>query len=320
MPEAQRIRYIDSHTGGEPTRVVLSGGPRFQGRSVAEKRHELDARYDDFRAAVVNEPRGSDVLIGALLVDADTPDAVTGVIYFNNVGTLNMCGHGTIGLVETLRHLGRVEPGPVPLDTPVGRVTAMLHENGEVSFENVPAYRTHKGVTLTLDSGQTVSGDIAWGGNLFFLCDNHGQALEYERVGALTEFAWSIRRALKKAGLTDSQGAELDHIELIGPPTLPGATAKSFMLCPGGAYDRSPCGTGTSAKLACLFEDGKINETDTIVIESITGSTFKGQVRVSDAGLIPIVTGRAWITAEGELLRLDDDPLKDGLPTPSRST
>ncbi|MBI5706000.1 MAG: proline racemase family protein [Armatimonadetes bacterium] len=340
MGALRRIRFVDSHTGGEPTRVIVNGGPDLDGATMETRRADFAARFDAFRSAVVNEPRGSDVLVGALLTEPVSLDSVAGVIFFNNVGTLWMCGHGTIGVVETLRHLGRVEPGPIGLDTPVGRVVATLHESGDVSFENVPSYRHRTAVPVRLASGQTVTGDIAWGGNWFYLCQDHGQVLELSRAAALTEFCWQVREALEREGVTGAEGGLIDHIELLGPSAHPGVLAKNFVLCPGGAYDRSPCGTGTSAKLACLFEDGKIAEGEEIVLESITGSVFRGKVRkplplgaqregegVGDGGsgsrsngVIPTVTGRAWVTAEGDLLLDRSDPIRDGLPTPLRGT
>lgn len=316
MGETRRVRFVDSHTGGEPTRVILEGGPELQGASMADRRQDFSERFDGFRSSVVNEPRGSDVLVGALLTPPVTEGALAGVIFFNNVDMLGMCGHGTMGLVETLRYLGRIEPGEVRFDTAVGPVKATLHESGEVSFENVPAYRFAKEVAVTLEDGTRVMGDVAWGGNWFYLCQDHGQELAYQRVVELTDFSWRVRRALEQAGITGANGGIIDHIELLGPPQLQGAHAKNFVLCPGGAYDRSPCGTGTSAKLACLAADGKLREDEEFVIESITGSTFRGSFRTLEDSLIPTVTGRAWVMAEGELLFEDADPLTEGLPTP----
>src|SRR5215216_5221114 len=153
-----RVGVIDSHTAGEPTRVVVSGGPDLGGGAVAQRLEVFREKFDRFRSAVVNEPRGSDVLVGALLVAPADPTCAAGVIFFNNVGYLGMCGHGTIGLVATLRHMGLIGRGTHRIETPVGVVAAELHENGEVSVTNVPAYRKAKGVRVG-----GVVGDVAWG-------------------------------------------------------------------------------------------------------------------------------------------------------------
>lgn len=294
------IQVVDSHTGGEPTRVVISGGPDLGRGTMAERLERFRTRHDDFRSAVVNEPRGSDVLVGALLCEPADPASAAGVIFFNNVGTLGMCGHGTIGLVATLAHLGKIGPGAHRLETPVGVVTATLHDDGKVSVANVPSYRAKKAVTIG-----GVTGDIAWGGNWFFLVEDHGQRLDRDNVDVLTEFAWRLRRAL------NVEHPEVDHIELLaGSPT---ADSRNFVLCPGKAYDRSPCGTGTSAKLACLVADGKLKEGDLWRQESIIGSVFEGSVRIVDGVVHPTIKGSAFITAQSTLLRDPRDPFASGI-------
>ncbi|MBV8881259.1 MAG: proline racemase family protein [Planctomycetaceae bacterium] len=300
------IEVVDSHTGGEPTRVVVSGGPDLGRGSMAERLVRFQKIHDPFRAAVVNEPRGSDTVVGALLCEPVDPAAVAGVIFFNNVGVLGMCGHGTIGVVTTLAQQGKLKPGTHRLETPVGDVTATLHENGAVSVENVPSYRTRKGVSVA-----GVTGDVAWGGNWFFLVENHRQSLELANVEALTEYAWALRQALKRDGVTGEQGAEIDHIELFGPSAS--ANSRNFVLCPGKAYDRSPCGTGTSAKLACLVADGKLKEGEIWRQESIVGSIFEGWVRVVDGVVRPTIRGTAFITATATLLRDPRDPFASGI-------
>jgi 4-hydroxyproline epimerase len=293
------IRVVDSHTGGEPTRVVISGGPDL-GRGTMAERLERFRMVDAFRSMTVNEPRGSDVLVGALLCEPVDPTCAAGVIFFNNVGTLGMCGHGTIGLVATLEHLGRIKPGSHRIETPVGVVTATLHGTGEVSVENVPSYRAKKGVVA-----DGVTGDVAWGGNWFFLVENHGQRLERDNVEALTDYAWRLRRAVNR------EHPEVDHVELLGPS--PTADSRNFVLCPGKAYDRSPCGTGTSAKLACLVADGKLKEGQVWRQESIIGSVFEGSVRIVDGAVHPTIKGSAFITAESTLLRDPRDPFASGI-------
>ncbi|HEY6842771.1 MAG TPA: proline racemase family protein, partial [Thermoanaerobaculia bacterium] len=268
----QRIHVIDSHTEGEPTRVIVDGGPDLGSGSIAERCDRFKRDFDEFRSAVVNEPRGSDVYVGALLVPPVNRDSAAAVIFFNNVGYLGMCGHGTIGVVTTLAHLGRIKPGVHQIETPVGTVTAQMHDDGSVSVTNVPSYRLAKGVSV-----DGVTGDIAWGGNWFFLVSERHDDLDLANVDRLTELTWSIRRSLERNGITGANGALIDHVELFGPPRRKDADSRNFVLCPGKAYDRSPCGTGTSAKLACLFADGKLHEGDVWRQESIVGSLFEGR-------------------------------------------
>lgn len=309
----QKVKAIDSHTGGEPTRVVIEGGPVLLGDTVAEKREYFRTHHDAYRAAMVEEPRGSDVLVGAMLVEPSDPSCSIGVIFFNNAGMLGMCGHGTIGLVATLAYLGRIAPGKHRIETPVGVVTAELYENGEVSVQNVPSYRWKKAVPVEVPEYGTFTGDVAWGGNWFFLVENHGQELILENVETLATVTWEIRQALNRNGITGKAGQEIDHIELFGPPTHPDAHSRNFVLCPGKAYDRSPCGTGTSAKLACLFADGKLREGETWVQESILGSVFSGSVQQNGENVIPTIRGSAFVTAEATLLLNLDDPFCWGI-------
>jgi 4-hydroxyproline epimerase len=306
-----RIEVIDSHTGGEPTRVVVAGGPDLGSGSMAERRERFRREFDPFRSAIVNEPRGSDVVVGALLVPPEDASCAAGVIFFNNIGCLGMCGHGTIGLVATLAHLGRIGPGVHRFETPVGTVTATLHPDGEVSVANVASWRTAKALSVAVPGIGAVTGDVAWGGNWFFLIADHGQDLALANVDRLTDYGWRARQALNAQGFPD-----VDHVELFGPPVVAGASSRSFVLCPGKAYDRSPCGTGTSAKLACLAADGKLAEGDAWVQESIIGSTFTGRFRWLDraAGRIePEITGRAFVNAEATLLLNDLDPFACGI-------
>jgi len=317
-----RIAVIDSHTAGEPTRVVLSGGPALAGATLAEQRADFARNHDGFRAAVANEPRGSDTMVGALLVPPVAAGCITGMIFFNNAGMLGMCGHGTIGVVATLAHLGRIGPGRHRLETPVGVVEAALRADGRVTVFNVPSRRHAANVTVEVPGIGPVTGDVAWGGNWFFLVDGAQfaarggvPAIALAEVEALTDLTWSIRLALEEAGITGANGGEIDHIELFGPARA-GADSRSFVLCPGRAYDRSPCGTGTSAKLACLAADGHLAPGARWVQESVIGSRFEAswQPVEGEAGeILPEITGRAWITAEATLLRADDDPFRDGI-------
>ncbi len=308
----RRLRAIDSHTGGEPTRVVIDGGPALEG-SLAARLACLRRDHDAFRAAVCNEPRGSDVLVGALVTPPVDPAAAAGVIFFNNVGYLGMCGHGTIGLVTTLAWLGRLGPGRHRIETPVGVVTTELHPSGQVSVRNVPAYRHARGIAVDVPGHGRVTGDVAWGGNWFFLSADHGQVLEMANVEALVEFGWRVRQALTAAGVSGAGGAEIDHIELTGPPSHAGLDSRNFVLCPGKAYDRSPCGTGTSAKLACLVADGKLAPGGRWRQESIVGSVFEGSVEIEAGSVVPTITGQAWITADTTLLLDPADPYCYGI-------
>ena len=311
----KRIKIIDSHTGGEPTRIIVSGGPSLGGGTVAEQLEIFRDQHDRFRCAVVNEPRGSDVIVGALLVEPSDKTCVAGVIFFNNVGVLQMCGHGTIGLVVTLAHLGRTKPGAHRIETCVGVVTATLHKDGSVSVQNVPSYRKAKGVKVDVPGVGKITGDVAWGGNWFFLVEQHGQPVVFNNIEKLTQLSWAIRQAVNAQGYP-----EVDHVELFGPPQLPGGHSRNFVLCPGKAYDRSPCGTGTSAKLACLAADGKLAEGEPWVQESVIGSTFTGRFTRVGEQIIPTITGTAFVNAEATLLLNESDPFCWGITAEGSGT
>lgn len=311
------IRVIDSHTGGEPTRVVVSGGPDLGDSGMAKRLRSLRDNYDWFRSAVVNEPRGSDVLVGALLCEPADAGSVAGVLFFNNVGYLAMCGHGSIGLAVTLAHLGRISPGQHILETPPGNVSLVLHDQHRVSVSNVESYRYRKDVSVKVAGIGSVTGDVAWGGNWFFLVSEHGQTLTLDNVDALTDYTWAIRKALEEQGITGRDKQLIDHVELFARADDPTrADSKNFVLCPGKAYDRSPCGTGTSAKLACLVGDGKLEPGDTWRQEGITGSIFEAQATEAGNGILPVITGEAFITSESTLIVDPDDPFRFGLSAP----
>lgn len=310
----RRVQVIDSHTGGEPTRVITGGGPDVGTGTLAERRDIFRQKYDEFRSSVVNEPRGSDVLVGALLVPPHEPGCVAGVIFFNNVGVLGMCGHGTIGLAVTLAHMGQIVPGSYLVDTPVGVVGFEYLGGARVSVQNVPSYRHARSVTVDVEGVGSVSGDVAWGGNWFFLVDARGLPLEVAHADFLTAHTTQIKQALIRAGVTGANGGEIDHIELFGPPADPRHNARNFVLCPGNAYDRSPCGTGTSAKLACLAADGKLAPGDVWRQESVLGTVFEGRYASADGGnVIPTITGEAFVTGEATLLFDPADPFVAGV-------
>jgi 4-hydroxyproline epimerase len=307
----QRIGVIDSHTGGEPTRIIVSGGPELGGGTVAAQMQRFREQHDLLRSAIVNEPRGSEAMVGAMLLPPADPANVASVFFFNNVGYLGMCGHGTIGLIATLRHMGRIKAGHHRIETPVGVVTAQLHDDGQISVQNVPSYRLAKDVRIDVEGYGPVTGDVAWGGNWFFLVGDHGQELSPKNIESLMNYSWRIREALQRSNVTGRDGAEIDHIELFAPSKI--ADSRNFVLCPGKAYDRSPCGTGTSAKLACLFADGKLKEGQTWRQESIVGSIFEGSIRRIGDDLIPTIKGSAHITAEATLIFDPTDPFVWGI-------
>ena len=313
---ASAIQIIDSHTEGEPTRVVISGGPDLGSGTMAEKSKRLREQHDWLRSAVCNEPRGHDAMVGALICEPSEPDCVCGVIFFNNLSTLNMCIHGTIGLAVTLAHLGKIGVGSHRIDTPVGVVVATLNPDGSVQVANVPSYRKQAGVPVEIPGYGTIHGDIAWGGNWFFLIENQGPEVKFSNLETLLDFTCLVRQELEKQGITGDDGMEIDHIEVFGPPSDPAlADSRNFVLCPGNAYDRSPCGTGTSAKLACLHAAGKLKPGEIWRQASILNTVFEGQVELlANGDMIPTVTGRAWVNGESTYHFHPADPFRFGIP------
>jgi len=311
MSQPITIRAIDSHTGGEPTRVIVGGFPDLGSSPIAERRDVFRGDHDYLRTAVVCEPRGHSAMVGALLCEPVDPLAAAGVIFFNNVGYLGMCGHGTIGLVKTLEYMGRISTGVHKIETPAGTVEAELNTDGSVTITNVPSYRFAKDVAVDTNGYGTVTGDIAYGGNWFFLIGEAPVNIETANVQALIDFTSAVRSALKRRGITGGDGAHIDHIEAFAPS--PTANSRNFVLCPGLEYDRSPCGTGTSAKLACLYDDGKLKEGEVWKQESVIGSVFEGHVRIENERVIPVITGTANVTAEIELILDPDDPYRYGI-------
>jgi 4-hydroxyproline epimerase len=314
------IEFVDSHTAGEPTRVVTSGFPDLPIQSLAEQLRALHEQHDEYRRAVCNEPRAAEIVVGAVLLPPTNAGSIASVIFFNNVGYLGMCGHGAIGVISTLQFLGRITVGTHALDTPVGTVQCTLLANGEVEIENVPAYRYRSNVSIDVTGYGPVTGDVAWGGNWFFLVDAGTLEISRVRIPELTRFAQAIRASLAAQGVTGEGNAEIDHIELFGTPSAADAHSRNFVLCPGAEYDRSPCGTGTSAKLACLAADGKLAEGETWIQESVIGSRFSGHYRPhkGDASskvpkIIPNIKGRAFICGAGKLLMHPDDPFAWGI-------
>ncbi|MDE0148811.1 MAG: proline racemase family protein [Rhodospirillaceae bacterium] len=312
------MRVVDSHTAGEPTRTIVEGGPELDSDlgdgTLADRAARFEADHAWVRSALLTEPRGFDAMVGALLCAPDDPSCATGVIFFNPAGNLGMCGHGTIGVAATLAFLGRIAPGAHRIETPVGVVTVDLKTANIAAVENVESYRLHAGVTVEAEGLGAVTGDVAWGGNWFFLCKEPPVTLETAHIPALTDAALKVRAALARAGITGADGAEIDHIEFFGPPVSPAADSRNFTLCPGGAYDRSPCGTGTSAKLACLAADGALAPGAAWVQESIIGSTYRAHYRAgAGGGIVPTVEGQAFVVGETVLHFAPDDPYRAGI-------
>lgn len=314
----RRLQVVDSHTLGEPTRVVVdpaaSGWLGGDG-TVRQRRDAFRRDHDPVRRALVADPRGADAMVGVILAPPSDPRCRFGAIYFNRVGYLDMCGHATIGLAVTLGHLGWIEPGRFSLETPAGVVAVEWHGGVSASFENVPARRTARGVRLRCDDGHEVTGDIATSGLWFFITADHGETVEPAAIPRLTSRAWAIRRALEARGLTGDAGEVIDHVVLLGPPADRANHGRNFVLCPDGAFDRSPCGTGTSALVGCLHEDGRLEAGTVWRQESILGGVYEATVRRGAGGaIVPTVRGRAWITGETALGFAADDPYRLGLP------
>jgi 4-hydroxyproline epimerase len=310
------MQIIDSHTEGEPTRMIIDGGPPLGKGPLSTRLQRFAQSYDRYRSFAVNEPRGNDAVVGALLCEPVNPACAAGLIFFNNVGYLGMCGHGTIGAAVTLAHMGRIGLGQHVFETPVGEVTVNLITPNEVEIENVPSYRYRKDVRVDVPGLGQVVGDVAWGGNWFFLVSQSPYPLTMQNLSQLSAAAIAVSQALAAAGITGEGGAAVDHIEFFGLPQDPAAHSRNFVMCPGGAYDRSPCGTGTSAKLACLAADGKLALATPWIQESIVGSRFEAQYRWGDADhktVIPRIRGRAFVVAQATLLRHTDDPFADGI-------
>jgi 4-hydroxyproline epimerase len=313
-----RLRVVDSHTIGEPTRVVvddafarsldLGDGP------VAARRDRFRERYDHVRRALVGDPRGADAMVGVITLPPAAAGCSLGAFYFNRVGYLDMCGHATIGLAVTLGHLGRIRPGRFDLETPAGVVGVTWHGGHDATFECVPPRRVQRGLAVACGDGVRVTGDVATSGLWFFLCRDHGLPVVPEAIPRLLERAWSIRRELEARGVTGDRGEAIDHIVLLGPPHDPRNHGRAFVLCPDGAFDRSPCGTATSALVGTLQEDGLLAAGELWRQESILGGVYEASYRLAGGRCQPAVRGSAWITAESKLHFDQADPYRAGLP------
>ncbi len=311
-----QMQVIDSHTEGEPTRMVIAGGPPLGNGSLHERRALFASKFDQYRGLAANEPRGYDAVVGALLCEPVDTSCAAGLIFFNNTGYIGMCGHGTIGAAVTLAHMGKISLGAHRFETPVGIVSVDLLSANEVTIQNVESYAFKRNVELDVPGIGRITGDVAWGGNWFFLCHSSPCELIVANIGELTGHAQALKAELVRQGITGRDGAEIDHIEFFGPAHAKDANSRNFVLCPGGAYDRSPCGTGTSAKLACLAASGKLQPGQMWVQESVIGSRFEASYQATANGIIPSITGRAYVTAHATLFADPADPL---LPAGFRS-
>ena len=312
------INVIDSHTGGEPTRIIVDGGPDLGDGPLDERVKIFRDRFDHLRSAVINEPRGSDVMVGGLLCRPTDNSFSAGVIFFDTAGFLGMCGHGTIGLMVTLGYIGRINHGVHQIQTPVGPITATLIDDHQVSVQNVPSYRTQSNVEVQVPGYGQVVGDIAWGGNWFYCVHNSREELSLSNADHLTHITRRIRDALGTNRITGNDGHPVDHIELYGPPSSNAADSKNFVLCPSGTYDRSPCGTGTSAKMACLAADGKLRPGQLWRQESIVGMIFEGSVEKVGERYLPTIRGAAYVSSESTLILDPSDPFVSGIPKAGR--
>ena len=310
------IRVVDSHTEGEPTRVVVDGWPQPHGATMAERRDDLRARYDDLRRGVVCEPRGHDAIVGALLTPPVHAGSVAGIVFFNNGTYLGMCGHGLIGVVRTLEHLGRLSPGVWRFDTPVGTVRAELSSDGTVTIENIPSRLHSRDVVVDVPGYGRVTGDVAWGGNWFFITHADAVPVDMAHLGELGRFTQAIQDAIIAHGITGADGGEIDHIEISAAPSRADADSLNYVLCSGGEYDRSPCGTGTSAKMAALHARGELALGQEWRQEGIAGGLFTGWLTAGvDGTVVPHVRGSAFITGEATLHFDPRDPFKNGIPS-----
>lgn len=310
------MHVIDGHTGGEPTRVILDGGPDLGPGSLADRARRLAEEHEASYRSVMLEPRGQVAMVGALLVEPSEPDCAAGVIYFDADAVLGMCGHGTIGLTVTLAHMGRIAPGTHRIDTPVGVVEVALSDANTVTVTNIESRRTQSGVTIEVPGPGEVTGDVAYGGNWFFIVDPSPIPVVTANIRQLTDATIAVREALATGGIAGEGGARIDHVIFQGPSPNEGVHSRNFVLCPDDAYDRSPCGTGSSARLACLAADSRLAPGEEIEQESVIGSRYRLSYQNGpNGGVIPKITGQAFVMAESKLIFCEADPFRNGIVT-----
>ncbi len=308
------MHVIDSHTGGEPTRVILDGGPDLGSGSLVERAQILAAEHQEFCNSILLEPRGHPAMVGALLVNATDPESATGVIYFDADAVLGMCGHGTIGLAVTLAHLGRIDIGTHQIETPAGKIEVQLLDANTVEVTNIESRRVREAVSVEVSGLGTITGDVAYGGNWFFIVDPSPIPVLPTNLRALTDATIAIREATIKQGIGGEEGQPIDHVVFQGSSTNADVHSRNFVLCPDNSYDRSPCGTASSARLACLAADGRLLPGDIIIQESVIGSPYRLSYQPGiKGGIIPTITGQAFVMAECTLIFDECDPYKNGI-------
>lgn len=308
------MHVIDSHTGGEPTRVILDGAPNLGGGSLAEQAERLASEYQDFYQSILFEPRGQPAMVGALLVPPTDPECVTGVIYFDADAVLGMCGHGTIGLAVTLAKLGRIDKGQHKIETPVGVIEVELIDKHTVRVTNVESRRVLESVRVDVPSYGSVIGDVAYGGNWFFIVEPSPLPLNTQNIRQLTDLGIAIREATNAQNVGGEQGQLIDHVVFQDQSPKPGVHSRNFVLCPDDNYDRSPCGTGSSARLACLAAQNRLLPGEEITQESVIGSPYRLSYQPGkQGGIVPSIIGQAYIMAESRLLFDAEDPYRLGI-------
>jgi proline racemase len=329
----QVLQAVDSHTAGEPTRIVTGGLPPVAGATMAEKRAALRIRHDALRRALVHEPRGHDAIVVAYLVPPCHPDAHAGVVFCNDVGYLGMCGHGAIGVATVLVGMGMVpaqEPETrVVLDTPAGLVPCRVAvSNGRaraVTITNVPSFQFRQRAIAAVPGFGKVAADIAWGGNWFAFVEAAQLGLHVDKahLPQLLPAAIAVREALAANGVRGvhpESGEEqlVDHVKLFDALEGPTPGARAMTLCPGTAYDRSPCGTGTSAKLAVLHSKGELGVGEWFTSESVIGTRFRARIAATTqvgqfAAIVPEIEGAAYVTGLQTFVLDPEDPCVHGL-------
>ncbi len=308
------MHVIDSHTGGMPTRVILDGAPDLGSGPLADRARRLATEHESFYKSVLLEPRGQPGMVGALLVEPENPDCKAGVIYFDADAVLGMCGHGTIGLGVTLAHLGRIDIGVHRLETPAGEVTIDLKDANTVQVTNIESRRVHHAVTIDTEGFGPVTGDVAYGGNWFFIVDPSPIPVSPDNIRQLTDMTIAIREACIAQGIGGENGEPVDHVILQGSSPNAGVHSRNFVLCPDDDYDRSPCGTGSSARLACLAASGRLPAGEEITQESVIGSSYRLSYQPGQhGGVIPRLTGQAHIMSESRLIFAENDPFRMGI-------
>lgn len=331
MRFTRSINAIDSHTMGEPTRIVTGGIPTIPGKTMADKKDYLQNNLDYLRTALMLEPRGHNDMFGSILTAAVNEEADFGIVFMDGGGYLNMCGHGSIGAMTIAVETGIVEAKEpitnVTMDTPAGIIKGKVKvENGkvqDVSIVNVPAFLYKEDVEIEVPEIGTVKLDISFGGSFFAIvhAKQLGIKVDTEYSDQLLKYGLKIREILNE--IIEVEHPELAHIntvdlvEIYDEPTHPDATYKNVVIFGQKQMDRSPCGTGTSAKLATLYSKGELKEEEDFVYESITGTLFKGKIvgktKIGNFdAIIPEITSSAYITGFSQYVIDEDDPVKHG--------